>query len=72
MKDKKMDFIRIAENRTNRIISAITLLGNLANKANYSYTDEQIDKIFSAINDELVKQKQKFQDNDKNSKKFRL
>ena len=51
---EKMDrFKRVAENRTNKIIDQIRLLGNCANKSNYEYSDEDVKKIFSAIDSEL-------------------
>jgi len=46
-------FKRLAEQRTNRIIKTLRLLGNLSNKSNYSYDRKDIDKIFSALNAEL-------------------
>lgn len=57
---KKDNFKRIAENRTNKIIDMISLLGNLSNTSFYEYTDEEINKIFTAIENELEKQKSKF------------
>lgn len=65
MKDDKKDrFIRIAENRTNKIIKMIKLLGNCANKSAYDYNNEQVQKIFSAIEKELKITKAKFADRD--------
>lgn len=58
--DKKANFVRIAESRTNKIIESITLLGNLSNTSYYEYTTEQIESIFSAIQDELDTQKSIF------------
>lgn len=46
-------FKRLAEQRTNKIIRTLRLLGNLSNKSNYSYNDRDVDKIFSAINAEM-------------------
>lgn len=60
MTTKQQNFKRIAENRTNKIIDMISLLGNLSNTSFYEYTDEQIDAIFDAIQKELNKQKSKF------------
>lgn len=60
MENKKENFRRIAENRTNKIIDMISLLGNLSNASFYEYTDEQINAIFDAIQDELDKQRSKF------------
>ena len=53
MKEKRERFKRIAENRTNKILEQIRLLGNCSNKHNYDYTDEDIKKIFSVIETEL-------------------
>ncbi len=70
--DEKIErFKRVAENRTNRIIDQIRLLGNCANKSNYEYSEEDIKKIFSAIETELKETKKKFQARAK-SKKFEL
>lgn len=58
--EKKDRFKRVAENRTNKIIDQIRLLGNCSNKSNYDYTEEDIKKIFGAIEKELKEAKQKF------------
>lgn len=60
--EKKERFKRVAENRTNKIIDQIRLLGNCANRSNYEYTEEEIKKVFSAIETELKTTKQKFQE----------
>lgn len=60
-KDKIERFKRVAENRTNKIIDQIRLLGNCANRSNYEYTDDDIKKIFNAIDSELKATKQKYQ-----------
>lgn len=60
--EKTERFKRVAENRTNKIIDQIRLLGNCANRSNYEYTEEDVKKIFSAIETELKTTKQKFQD----------
>lgn len=70
--DKKANFIRIAEARTNKIIESINLLGNLSNTSYYEYTPEQIDAVFSAIQEELDNQKKRFSDIGFKKKKFRL
>lgn len=60
-KETKHDrFIRIAENRTNKIIDTIRLLGNCSNRANYDYTEEDLRKIFLSIERELKAAKSKF------------
>ena len=70
--DKKANFIRIAEARTNKIIESITLLGNLSNTSYYEYTPDQIEAMFSAIQEELDTQKKRFADSGPKKKKFRL
>jgi hypothetical protein len=46
-------FKRIATKRTNDIIRRIHILGNCSNRSAYDYTEEEIDKIFTAIGKEL-------------------
>ena len=53
-------FIRLAENRTNGIIDALKVLGNLANKNNYAYTKNDTDKMFKAIEKALAETRSKF------------
>ena len=50
-KDKR--FKRIASQRTQRTLNDIRKLGNCSNKGIYSYTSEDISKIFSAIDKEI-------------------
>lgn len=57
---KRERFAKIAVNRTNKILDMLRLLGNCANTSSYSYTDEDVKKIFSAIEAEVRAQKQKF------------
>ena len=73
MDNKKENFKRIAENRTNKIINMISLLGNLSNGSFYEYTDDQIETIFAAIQEELDKQHNKFKkQKGKKKKRFEL
>lgn len=69
MDEKEERFIRIAEKRTIKILNELRLLGNCSNTNNYKYSDEQIRKIFNAIESELKSTKVKFE---KNDKKFSL
>ncbi len=69
---KRERFIRIAENRTNKIIDMLRLLGNCSNPANYDYTKEDVRKIFTTIEDELKSAKSKFETATPNSAKFKL
>lgn len=62
---KKERFIKVAEARTDKIISMIRLLGNCSNKNNYEFTDSQVNQIFEAISSELRSAKEKFKTKDK-------
>lgn len=63
-------FLKIAEQRTNKILDDFRLLGNCSNKANYQYTEDEINKIFDLLEQELKLTRFKFKD--KNNNKFRL
>jgi hypothetical protein len=72
--DPRNAFVRLAEARTNRILKGLDLLGNLSNRSNYSYSDEDIRKIFKAINDRATKVASRFQaaTNNKRQDEFKL
>ena len=72
METKEERFVRIAEARTNKIIDMIRLLGNCSNKGNYSYSEEEVKKIFNAIEAELKVAKGKFTEAEASEKKFTL
>tara|TARA_Y100000817_G_scaffold150195_1_gene117483 strand:- start:4900 stop:5133 length:234 start_codon:yes stop_codon:yes gene_type:complete len=63
---KELKFRELAQTRVNKAIKAIELIGNLSNKNNYSYTDEEVKKIFAAIQKSLSQSKARF--NVKNGK----
>ena len=60
METKRDRFVRLAEARTNKTIEMIRLIGNLATKNNYDYTDADVQKIFGAIEKELKAAKAKY------------
>ena len=57
---KRDKFVRLAEARTNKIIDMLQLLGNCSNTSAYDYTQQDVEKIFGAIEDELKEAKKKF------------
>lgn len=65
-------FKRIAATRTQKIINMIELLGNCSNQYVYAYSQEDVDKIFSAIETELKLAKEKYKGNGKTKEKFTL
>ena len=46
-------FVRLANSRVNKAIRAIRVVGNLSNRSNYSYTEDDVEKIFRALQEEL-------------------
>ena len=50
---RKERFKRLAIQRTNAVLEKLRIIGNLSNKANYDYEEEDIKKIFSAIDSQL-------------------
>lgn len=70
--EKRENFIRLAESRTNKAIDYIELIGNLSNRSYYDYTPEQVDAIFSAIQSTLTAQKRKYSNSLNKKRKFRL
>ncbi len=60
METKREKFVRLAEARTNKIIDMLQLLGNCSNSSAYDYTQQDVDKIFSAIEQEMREAKKKF------------
>lgn len=63
-------FKRIAEVRTNAVLDRLRILGNLSNRQMYSYSEEDIDKIFSAITKQIKEVRAKF--NSRKEKRFKL
>ena len=65
-------FIRIAEQRTNKIITAIEILQQLSNKNNYEYTDDQRTRIFRAIRSAVNEADNAFKGVVKDKKRFKF
>jgi len=59
---KEDRFKRLATARTKRILNDLRLLGNCANKSAYSYTQEDVTKVFSAIEKELKRVRTLFEE----------
>lgn len=75
MENKKENFKRISENRVSKILVLLSQLTNLSNSSYYEYTDEDIEKIFAAIEEETKKSKEmllKGKNNKKRQKRFEL
>ena len=73
MKDKRDKFVQLAEKRVIRTLRELRLIGNLANKNNYSYTEQDAQKIILALESELKVLKTRFfSDNGRGTPVFKL
>lgn len=62
-------FVRLAEPRVSRACKAISLIGNFAT-GDYEYTEQQVDAMFAAMQEELDAQRAKFKKG--SERKFRF
>jgi len=67
---KEEAFRRLATKRTNAVLERIRILGHCANPQLYDYTQEDVRRIFQAIEKELRVVKVRFQNSTKSE--FRL
>lgn len=66
-------FERIAERRVNAAVRVIRLIGNLADRRNYDYSDAHVQQILSAIEQEVRVLKSRFRsDVEGHSKQFKF
>lgn len=63
-RNKAEKFIELANKRVNKALKDIKLVGNLANKQNYEFTEDQAKKIVKALQQEVDTIKQNFQNTD--------
>lgn len=57
---KEERFKRVASARANKILHYIRLLGNCSNRGIYSYTEDQVEYMFSTIENALKDNRFKF------------
>jgi hypothetical protein len=51
--NKRERFRRLGVHRTNAVLQRIKVLGNCANRQAYEYTEEEVKKIFTTIEEQL-------------------
>jgi hypothetical protein len=61
MSKNRDKFVELAENRVSRVVKDIRLIGNLSNRTNYSYNDEDVIKIVSTLKSEISKLQKRFE-----------
>lgn len=65
---KSERFRKLAETRTNNVLKALKVLGNCANRSLYDYSDEEVRRIFRALNEKIEETKGKFKYSEKEFK----
>ena len=65
-------FIRLGEKRTNAVIERIRILAHCSNPYYYEYSEEDVRRIFSAIEEELKLAKGKFNQSKSGKEEFKL
>lgn len=53
-------FVSLANKRVTRAVKAIQLIGNLSNRSNYDYSDDDVAKIMKAVQEEVVSCRKRF------------
>ncbi len=69
---KRDNFIRLAEGRVTRAIDAIRVIGNLSNRSNYEYSEEDSKRIIDALQSEINALKTQFKPRPSSKKGFKL
>jgi len=59
----RQKFIELAQKRVRRALKDMKLIGNLSNRSNYSYTDEDAKKIYKALKNAVEDVKARFDRN---------
>jgi hypothetical protein len=57
---KRENFVRLAESRVTRAIESLRIIGNLSNRSNYEYDEEDIKKIITTLQNEITSLKNQF------------
>ena len=70
----RQKFVQLANRRVSSAMKAIQLVGNLSNKSNYDYTEEDVAKIMKALQTELNACKKRFESasQGRNKQQFKL
>ena len=69
---KREKFVRIAERRVNKILSDFDSLGKCSNKKNYEYNDEDVKRMFQALEKKMKETKLLYQNSKPKKNLFSL
>ncbi len=70
--EDRKNFVRLATKRVNNALKYVRLIGNLSNTSNYYYTDEDVEKIFKVLMNEVEECRQRFDSKKKVKSTFTL
>ncbi|MDX2277644.1 MAG: hypothetical protein NW206_19510 [Hyphomonadaceae bacterium] len=59
--EDRKKFVELANKRVSKALKSIQLIGNLSNRSNYDYSDEDVAKIMRALSDEIAACRKKFE-----------
>lgn len=59
--EDRAKFVKLASTRVTKALKDIQLIANLANRSNYDYSEEDVSKIFKALNEEIASCKKRFE-----------
>jgi hypothetical protein len=60
MRDKRDRFVELGQARVTKAAQTLRLIGNLSNRNNYEYSEDDVQKILSALDAEMKLLKAKF------------
>ena len=60
-RNKRQKFVNLAEKRTSNALHAIRIIGNLANKSNYEFSDADIRRITKTLEQEVKDLRTRFE-----------
>ena len=70
---RRLKFAELATKRVNKATQAIRVIGNLSNKSNYEYTDQDVRSIVRELNAAVTDVKRRFSSgNSADSDNFRI
>jgi len=72
MEIKRERFIRIVERRVNKILYNFDSLGKCANKKNYEYNEDDVKRIFQAIDKKIKAIRKLYENSNERKNSFRL
>jgi hypothetical protein len=58
--EDRQKFVDLANKRVSKALQTIQLIGNLSNRSNYDFTNDDVAKIFRALQEEIAACKKRF------------